>query len=112
MEWLETLKDSPFAAAIVLVVVFFIRYLHKENASRAKRDEAADKRVHELSEAFREAAKGCHETQLISVAATEKNTAVMRGVQQVMGDVEQSIKEMNGLIRAMDGALKQLDKVK
>jgi len=73
MEWMDKLiEQAPWAAALTVVVVVFVRYLKIETQARTKKDELYDKRLGKMIELFTDTAKEGHDVAMdLGKALTE-----------------------------------------
>lgn len=86
MEWLNVLKDSPIAIAVIIVVVLFLRFLHAQRKDADKQSEARELReaerdllftstIKHLGNQAETRAKECHAVHNQSIGTIERNTA-------------------------------------
>jgi len=96
LDYLEKLiEQAPWAAALTIVVIVFVRYLKSESDARRKRDEAHDKTVKQLIKDFETGTQECHQVQLKTVGTVEVNNERLETNTGILREVKVTLENLN-----------------
>jgi hypothetical protein len=93
MDWIDKLiEQAPWAAALTILVVFFLRY-------QIKREDSYRSTVKELIDDFREQAQSCCNAQIKAAEVMERSAIAMEASSQAVSELHDAMQEMKGVIQ-------------